>query len=173
MLSTSLVALRSLDNSDLPALRSWINDRETVLFNAPWRPISEADHLAWFGSLAGRRDLSIFGITEAATGALVGSCQLHGIHWVHRTAELQIRLAPEARGKGFGTDAVRLLLRHGFHDLNLNRIWLHVLATNAAAIQVYRKVGFAEEGTLRSAAHIDGGYVDLLILAMLRSDHDR
>ena len=67
-------------------------------------------------------------------------------------------------------DATVAMLRHGFLDLNLHRIYLFVLKTNQAAIRVYEKAGFRHEGTLREAAFKGGAFQDLLVMGMIRSE---
>ena len=94
------------------------------------------------------------------------------LKYVHRSAELQIRLGEAAeRGQGYGTEVVRLLLDFAFKDLNLHRVYLHVFSTNTAVIRVYEKVGFVREGLLRKAAHINGAYVDVLVMGILREEY--
>jgi RimJ/RimL family protein N-acetyltransferase len=172
VLKSERIGLHALRSDDMPIMRDWINDREQVLFNAPYKPVSEAQHRAWFDAVQQRADVTIFGIRELVTDKLVGTCQLRGIDPVHRSAELQIRLGEVAsRGIGYGTDAVSLLLDFAFRDLNLQRVYLHVFATNAAAIRVYEKAGFVREGVLRRAAHIDGEYVDVLVMGILRDEY--
>jgi RimJ/RimL family protein N-acetyltransferase len=172
MLKSSRIALRPLQAKDLPLMFEWINDREQVLFNAPYRPVSELQHYSWAEAIQQRQDMMIFSIFQLETDDLIGTCQLHSINAVHRSAELQIRLGEvAARGAGYGTEAVSLLLGFAFRDLNLHRVYLHVFSTNGAAIQVYEKVGFKREGVLRKAAHIDGEYVDILIMGILRDEY--
>jgi RimJ/RimL family protein N-acetyltransferase len=65
---------------------------------------------------------------------------------------------------------MRLLLRHGFETLNLNRIFLRVYSHNPRAIHVYQKVGFVEEGILRQAHFHNGDYKDVHIMSVLRSE---
>jgi RimJ/RimL family protein N-acetyltransferase len=165
------VRLRPLRRADGPLLYDWIVDRELCLLNSAYYPVSESDHEAWLESMMRKRqDLTVFAIEECASGAAIGTCQLLHIDCRHRNAELQIRIgAPAARGRGLGSEAVRLLVDFGFRDLNLHRIYLHVFATNARAIAAYRKCGFATEGRLREAAFVDGAWVDLLIMALLRT----
>ena len=155
-------------------LFEWINDRECVLFNSAYRPIDQTDHRQWFEGVRGRNDMVMFGIRLLADGRLIGTCQLHTIHPVHRSAELQIRIGnPTDRGHGYGGEALRLLLDHGFQDLNLHRIDLHVLASNAVAIAAYKKAGFIREGLLRQCVHIGGQYQDLLLMGILRDEYVR
>lgn len=172
MLRGEHVALTPLMVDDLPVMFGWINDREQVLLNAPYRPVGEAQHKAWFDAIQQQKDAVFFGIRLLKRGNLIGTCQLHSINSVHRTAELQIRLGEAGeRGRGYGTEAVRLLLDFAFKDLNLNRVHLHVFATNGMALRVYEKVGFVREGLLRKAAHIDGEYVDVVVMGIVREEH--
>lgn len=163
------VEVTPLRPEDSALLLAWINDRKLVELSAPFHPISQAEHDAWFEQIQQSEDVRIFGIRE--DGRLVGSCQLHSIHPVHRSAELQIRIgAKDARGRGVGREALEQLLRYGFDKLDLHRISLHVFSTNERAIRAYEHVGFRREGLLREAAWIDGAWVDVLLMAVLRDD---
>jgi RimJ/RimL family protein N-acetyltransferase len=167
----SKVVLVELSAEDSKELFGWINNREQVLFNSPYRPIHEAAHDAWFEAVRARSDLVIFGVRMASNNQLIGSAQLLNIQSIHRQAELQIRLGNvPARGQGLGTEAVQKLVSFGFVDLNLHRIFLHVFKSNEAAYRVYKKVGFQDEGLLRDAAYVDGEYVDVRVMGLLRAD---
>jgi RimJ/RimL family protein N-acetyltransferase len=173
MLKATDIKLAPLTMADAPQLYEWINERDQVLFNAPYKPVSEPQHAEWLTSITTRRDAVIFGIRTKDHDALVGSCQLHSINTVHRSAELQIRIGETAaRGKGYGKNAVKLLLRFAFSDLNLHRVFVHVFADNAPAIRLYESTGFKKEGVLREAAFIDGKYVDVLVMGVLETEHD-
>lgn len=119
-----------------------------------------------------RSDALSFIIEKADTKKAIGSCQLLNINWIHRNAELQIRIGEGGfQGKGYGSEAVRLLVDFGFKDLHLHRIYLHVFSSNARAIKAYEKCGFEREGVLREAAYIDGGFVDVVAMAILRGQN--
>jgi RimJ/RimL family protein N-acetyltransferase len=168
----TLVTLGPLTEADSPSLWEWINDRDLVVSNAPYRPVHEAAHDEWFAHALKRQDLAMCAIRTGPDKRLIGVCQLHSIHPVHRSAELQIRIGDGAwRGKGCGREAVTLLLAMGFRDLNLRRIYLHVLASNVVAIRLYEQAGFVHEGVLREAAHVNGKYEDLLVMAILKHDY--
>jgi RimJ/RimL family protein N-acetyltransferase len=133
-----VIVLEPLRDEDCDPLFAWINDPELVALSAVFRPVTRAEHEAWFRSVRERDDVGIFAIREE--GRLVGSCQLlvDGAQ-----AELRIRLGEaDARGRGLGTQAVRALVAHGFEELGLSRIWLQVFAVNARAIRAYEKAGF-------------------------------
>lgn len=142
MVQGMALALEPLCDEDSDALFAWINDRELVELSAVFRPVSRAEHDAWFADVRRRGDVLIHAIRE--DGRLVGTCQLivDGDE-----AELRIRIgAADARGRGLGTEAVRRLAAQGFAELGLRRIWLQVFAVNARAIRVYEKVGFTRCG---------------------------
>ena len=73
-------------------------------------------------------------------------------------------------GQGYGTEAMQLLLEHAFNTLNLNRVDLHVYDDNQRAIEMYKRVGFVEEGRLRDYHFREGKYFDTLIMSILRDE---
>jgi RimJ/RimL family protein N-acetyltransferase len=163
--------LAPLRDGDIEQLFEWINDRELVLFSAAYGPVHESNHRDWFDAIRRREDVAIFGIHTRDDNRLIGTCQLVAIHPVHRTAELQIRIGAEAdRGSGVGTEAVRLLLRHGFEDLGLRRVQLLVFADNERAVRAYRAAGFEQEGVLRQAAFVGGRARDMVLMAVVCDD---
>ena len=138
------VTLAPLRDEDSDRLFAWINDRELVITSSPFRPVARADHDGWFEAIRRREDVRIFGIRTVDGDELIGSCQLHGIE-PGRTAELQIRIGQRhEQGKGYGREAVALLLRHAFGELGLDQVTLHVFESNAPARAVYRRTGFRD-----------------------------
>jgi RimJ/RimL family protein N-acetyltransferase len=105
-------------------------------------------------------------------GAAVGSASLFDFDAFARHAEASISLVPEARGRGVGTAALRQLVDFGFVRRNLHRIHLQAVASNAAALRSYEKVGFVAEGRLREHAWVRGRYEDIVLMAILRSEHN-
>jgi RimJ/RimL family protein N-acetyltransferase len=89
-----------------------------------------------------------------------------------RAALLSIGIfASAARGRGVGTAAIRLVLRHAFETAGLHRVGLRVLAYNARAIASYRKCGFVEEGRLRDILYMDDAWHDDLLMAILEHEY--
>jgi RimJ/RimL family protein N-acetyltransferase len=166
------IDLTPLQPEDSSTLYAWINDREQVILNAAWHPVSRSAHDSWFEKVQIRTDSVIFAIRLRDDQRLIGTCQLHDIHPVHRHAELQIRIGvPSERGRGLGTEALRRLLSFGFSDLNLHRVTLKVFASNERAIRAYENVGFVQEGVMRKMAHVDGRYVDVVVMGILRDEY--
>lgn len=172
MLSQKIL-LRFPNDSDSDVLFKWINNRELVIRNAPFREISVAEHVAWFANIRAKDDVVFFMIEDCETASVIGSCQLLNIHHSYRSAELQIRIGEAIfQNKGMGSEAVRQLTEYGFSELNLHRIALHVFANNLKAIHVYEKNGFIREGLFRQAARIDGLWLDVIYMAKVKEFDD-
>jgi RimJ/RimL family protein N-acetyltransferase len=166
--SAARVRLTPLEETDLPVLFEWINNRALVELSSAFAPVSAAEHRRWFEAIRQRHDAHVFAIRRLDSPAPIGTCQLHDVHPVHRSAELQIRIGDaSSRGQGLGTEAVRLLVEYGFGTLRLHRIALHVFATNLAAQRAYEKAGFVREGVLKDAAFVGGHFVDSVVMAIL------
>ena len=169
-LSGELVLLRAATPADMNVLyeidadlASW----EQRTPRAP-RPLTRADFESRFTkALADDTDVTF--VVDVG-GATVGQCDMVHFDMLARTAEVGIALHPDAQGKGYGTDALRVLVRFGFERRNLRRLHLRVLASNTAAVASYRKVGFVEEGRLRESAWVSGGYQDEITMGLLRAE---
>jgi RimJ/RimL family protein N-acetyltransferase len=149
------VELTELRPGDSDQLYAWINDRELVILNAPFAPVSRADHDQWFEAIRDRPDVAIFAIR--LDGQLIGTCQLNGIDRDAGTCSLQIRVGDRAEwGRGHGTKAIERLLDHAFGELGLRRVELEVFATNPRAIRAYEKSGFERVGLRPGAVEIEG-----------------
>lgn len=165
------VKLGELIEEDKPILFEWINNKELVEYNSFFRPVSWENHCKWFELIRKKHEVVIFGIRTVPENKLIGTCQLLNINDLTRSAELQIRIGYfEEMGKGLGSQAVKLLLKWGFENRNLNRIYLHVFANNVRAIKSYLKNGLSEEGHLKKAAFINGEFVDVKIMAILKEE---
>ena len=167
------VILTALRNGDSQILFEWINNRELVLSNDNYNPVHENNHQAWFGKITNKPDLRIFAIRKKETNELIGTCQLYNIDLVNRSAELQIRIGNSLnQGKGYGSQAIKLLIEYGFNDLGLERIYLHVFGNNEKALRTYMKLNFIIEGKLRKAAYLNGKFHDIIVMSLLREDWD-
>lgn len=104
-------------------------------------------------------------------GRLIGEIRLDNVDRHDRRASMAIGiLDPALLGKGLGSEAIRLLLRHAFAVLQLHRIGIRVLAYNQRAIRAYEKCGFVIEGREREAAFVNGAWHDDVLMGLL--DHE-
>jgi RimJ/RimL family protein N-acetyltransferase len=110
-------------------------------------------------------------VCEKTTGRFLGSASLHDIRLPHNRAELSVSIHdPNDRGKGYGSDAVKVLLSIGFHILGLNSVYLDTMEDNEMSINVYEKIGFKRVGILRETEYMDGARKGFLIMDILRKE---
>ncbi|PDY78981.1 GNAT family N-acetyltransferase [Bacillus cereus] len=124
------------------------------------------------GLFKGRRSNSIsFMLRTVQDERLIGFVAIHGIEWNNRTGLLAIGIGDaNDRGKGYGREAIQLILKYAFYELNLHRIGLDVISYNKSAIALYKKMGFQMEGCMREAVQRDGKCFDRIIMGILRDE---
>ena len=126
-------------------------------------------------SLAGvvNQGAHCFAIVDQETCTAIGRCMLFDLDMVDRRAMLGIVIGEKSYwGRGFGQEAVRLLLDYGFNLLNLNNIMLGVFDFNRRAIECYRKVGFREIGRRRQGRIIAGQKYDVVFMDILAEEFE-
>jgi RimJ/RimL family protein N-acetyltransferase len=162
--------LRALRHDDLAHFVRWINDPEVRRFMVIRYPLSMTEEEQWWQGFLERVDDHILAI-ETEDGTYIGNIGLHNLEWENRQAMLGIVIGDKNYwGQGYGTDAVRAVLRWAFDYLNLNRVWLTVYDYNERAFRCYAKCGFRHEGTMRQAKYADGEYHDELMMGILRDE---
>ncbi len=167
-----LVRLRAREPGDEPAFHRWLNDARVTEHLAPVYPVSHAVEEAWFANMPdpGYRNANL-AIETRAGGTLIGSARLAVASAENRSGELSILIGEtEYWDGGYGTDTVRALCQFGFEMMNLHRIWLEVLASNARAIHVYEKLGFRHEARCRDAVYKFGEWRDVLVMSVLEGE---
>ena len=114
-----------------------------------------------------------FFIVTLDTDKLIGTVGLEDYNAINRTATLGIFIGDkEVRNKGYGTEAIRLILDYGFNYLNLNNIKLDVMEFNERAIACYKKCGFKEYGRRRKAEFVNGKYYDRISMDILAEEFE-
>lgn len=122
----------------------------------------------WYATRATQADRLDLAIVDTGTGEVVGEMVLNDLEPDVDACNLRILVGPAGRGRGLGTEAVRLVLDHAFTTTDLHRISLDVQADNPRAIRAYEKAGFVVEGRLRDAVVFDGVRSDDVLMAILR-----
>lgn len=168
----TLVKLEPIDfDSDLSIIDGWQKDGE-------YKRLLD-DSLALLQPLKVSReyfenhqkDSYFFSIQTRKECKLIGFLELDGFNWLARDAWVGIGIGErDYQGRGYGTDAMRLALRFGFMELNLNRISLNVFEYNQRGIRCYEKAGFKLEGRERDSLERDGKRWDMLFMGILRSE---
>lgn len=173
MLKGSTVTLRALEREDLPRLLAFNNDLEVELAGGgdPPMPQSFARLQAEYDQRAsgGGRDDASFAIE--ADAQMIGICALFNFDHTAQTCELGITIGDKGYwGRGYGREAVRLLVEYAFRYRNFRKVWLRVHGQNVRAQRAYTACGFTEEGRLRAHIYSNGTYDDLVLMGVLREE---
>jgi RimJ/RimL family protein N-acetyltransferase len=154
----------------------WMRDSEFVrlLDTDPARLLSVDKYKEWFEKdlvEQQKNDELFFLIRTLEEDLTIGLIGLDGIQWVHGDAWVGIGLGErEYWGEGYGTDAMRILQRYAFEELNLHRLSLSVFEYNSRAIRSYEKAGFVIEGRVRQFLNRDGRRYDMIFMGILRDE---
>ena len=175
VLAGQLVTLRRHAPQNLAAFRRWYADPEIARLaryqQAPMRP-DEIDR--FFESRVVGPDALAMAVHERSTGRLIGTCAFSQLDGDNGSALYHITIGEaDAWGRGYGTEATRLMIDHAFGSLGLHRIALFVFEFNERAIRAYRRVGFVVEGRSRESVWRDGRWWDELAMSILDSDWRR
>lgn len=165
------VLLRPLGEGDLRRCVKWFSDPQVTRFLGRDPGITLAEEERWFREYERKRDEQIFAIE--VDGQHVGNVGLHRIDTRHRRADLGIVIGEADRwSRGYGTDALRAVLRYAFQGLALHKVSLDVLASNERAIRVYERLGFVREGVRREDVFKEGRFVDVVRMGILSREFD-
>jgi len=155
----------------------WSRDSEfrRLLDADPARPLRAKpaeEHLEREG--ADPRVMFVFDIHALADDRLLGFIGLGGVNWSHGDSWLFIGIGDRADwSQGCGSDALKLILRYGFAELNLHRVSLTVFEYNGRAMRTYEKAGFVTEGRVRAYLNREGRRWDVIYMGVLRADWSR
>ncbi|MCR5309397.1 MAG: GNAT family N-acetyltransferase [Bacilli bacterium] len=165
--------LREIERNDIKIINEWRRDKTLQSFlGGGFRFINEDVDIEWYERYLRVRNNNIrCAIVDKDKNELVGVCYLLDINFVNRSAEIHIMIGDKNnRGRGAGTFAMVEMLKHGFFDLNLERIELEVLESNEKAYDLYKKLGFKKEGTKRHAVFKNGEFFNVFFMSLLREE---
>lgn len=162
------IYLRPLSREDTDRIVAWRNS-DAVRRNFIYQELfTREGHERWMRDVIGTGRAVQMVICDLASDMPLGSVYIRDIDRQHNKAEYGIFIGEaQARGRGVGTAAARLMLRYCFEEEGLHRIYLRALADNGQAIRSYEKAGFVREACLRDDVRIGGEYRDIIWMAAL------
>jgi RimJ/RimL family protein N-acetyltransferase len=168
------VMLREYRQDDFAHIRKWVNDRATTEYLSAlfWFPQSETDTGEFLSrAMRSAPNAAYFVIADVNDESYIGQLDIFEINWRIRLGKLGTVIGnEEKRGRGYGAEALKLLIDYAFGILGLERLELDVYADNKRAIRCYEKAGFVHEGTRRRAAMVNGRYADVHMMSVIRED---
>jgi RimJ/RimL family protein N-acetyltransferase len=174
LLRGELVRLEAVDPAAHAAyFARWSADSayERLLDAEPARPRSAAEAKAELEKLLEGTEDYLFLVRALEGDVPIGMVELDDIAWARGDAWIGIGLGERGYwGKGYGTDALRTLLRFAFDELNLHRVTLNLFSYNTRALRMYTGLGFTVEGAAREAVVREGRRWDLIFMGLLRRE---
>ncbi|PJI07886.1 MULTISPECIES: GNAT family N-acetyltransferase [Clostridium] len=170
------VCLRAYKEEDIELATKFMNNEELQKFLNPRVPfpMSKLGEEEWIkAQKANENGQFNFAIEDIKTEKYIGGCGINELNWLVRTAEVGIWVSKEYWGKGYGTDAMRVLLKFIFQNMNINKVKLSVFSFNERAIKSYKKCGFKVEGTLKDEIFKDGKYYDEILMAIFKDEFQK
>jgi RimJ/RimL family protein N-acetyltransferase len=167
-----------IDHETHPEIEAkWTHDAEfmRLMEIKPVRPLSPAlvkkQYEAIEKEMDEEKNLFYFTIRAREDDRLIGKALIEYVDWTNGNGYIRFGIGePESRGKGYGSQALKMLLRYAFGELNLFRVTAVVPAYNECAIHLCRKFGFVEEVRRRKALHRDGEFWDIVGFGLLNTE---
>jgi len=167
------VILRPLREEDAEFFTHWYNDPE-VMFECGFHEPTLLEEELMRIRRPETEDSTWYAVTDKETGKIVGETGLLRIwpHW--RCTDLSIIIPnPADQGKGYGGEAVRLMLSHAFNHYNMNRVAIGVVGLNTPALRFYEKLGFEKEGIQEQGYFYNGEFSDFVMMRILKSEYEK
>ncbi len=174
VLLTPRLVLRPFVADDAPAFYRLAGDRRVAdtMLSIP-HPLDRQRVDRWIVAFMGRSEQGeavTYAVTRADDAAFMGAVALRDIDTEHLQAELSFWIGVPYWGCGYASEAGRRLVRSGFEEHGLNRIYAHHMVRNPASGRVLEKVGMQQEGVLRQRVRKWGVFEDVVLQAVLRAD---
>ncbi|MEG0238103.1 MAG: GNAT family protein [Clostridium sp.] len=175
MLKGNKVKLRAYCEEDIERVVGFINDEEVKKFlciETPF-PMTKWEEVEWIKSRKATKEQTYdFAIEELENGKVIGGCSINESSIKNRNCVIGIMIGDKNYwGKGYGFDALSILIKFIFEECNMEKIKLSVFELNPRAKACYKKLGFKEEGILKNEIYREGKYYDVTLMAIFKEDY--
>jgi RimJ/RimL family protein N-acetyltransferase len=161
--------LSPIDVKDAEKFTEWLNDLEITISLILYSSVINVDNEK--NILENLSKEHIYSIIDMETNELIGNCGFADIDQLNQTAEIGIFIGKkDLWGKGYGTEALSLLIDYGFKALNMHNIFLRTYSFNKRAIKCYEKTGFKIIGKRREALKRNMERHDLIMMDILANE---
>lgn len=168
------IRLREYRKEDIKLALEYLNDAEIKRNLTPAIPFPYTleDEEKWYESNTALKDTYNFAIETLEGKEYIGGCGINKVDWKNSNVVVGIFIGnKEYWNKGYGTDAMKVLVKFIFEQMNINKIKLNVYSFNERAIKSYEKCGFKIEGVLRKEIYKDGKYHDEIVMGLLKDEN--
>ena len=164
------VILREQRAADAKFYAHWFSQPEIMFQCGFTDPTDEEEELKYINEYHKTDDSVWFTITDT-DGRIIGETGLLRMFPAWHCTDLTIIIpAPEAQNKGYGTEAIRLMLDMAFNEYEMNRVSIGVVGLNTEALKFYERIGFKQEGIQEQGYYYNGEYSDFIMMRILREE---
>jgi diamine N-acetyltransferase len=166
--------LRLVDNSDIDFLLTLRADPEIIDNLNSFVFLNQQMQDAWIASLSAATDKKylIFEQFTAKNWNKIGLVRIDCIDFINRSMRVGGDIHKDFRGQGLSKTMYSLIFKFGFDTWNFNRLWLFLIESNTKAFNLYKNLGFQEEGIQKQAVYKNGIYINNLMMSLLKSDYE-
>lgn len=163
--------LRPYRKEDLELTFKWMNDEEILSLVGEVNPWSKKDLAGFYEKVKNEKDRVWFSIVLKKEDRVIGETGLLRVFWPWKTTDLTIEInEKDVWNRGYGTEAINLVLTWAFNTLGFHRISIGVVGFNERALHFYEKNGFRKEGALREGYLYKGKYYDFIMMSILEEE---
>ena len=164
------VILREQREDDAKYFAYWFNQPE-VMFKCGFEKLTDEEEVKQYISVYHRSEDSVWFTITDLDGNVIGETGLLRMFPAWHCTDLTIIIPdPEMRRKGYGTEAIRIMLDMAFDRYEMNRVAIGVVGANTEALAFYNKIGFRQEGIQEQGYYCNGEYSDFIMMRLLRSE---
>jgi RimJ/RimL family protein N-acetyltransferase len=165
------VCLRPFDKDDVEYLQKWSNDAELRKLIGEVEPMSQAETGKFYKELRADKDRIWFMVVIKRNDRVIGEAGLLRMFKPWRTTDMTIIIGEkDVWGKGYGTEAGRLLLDYAINQLGFHRVSIGVVSFNERALRFWEVLGFKKEGVERDGYYCDNKYSDFIMMSILEDE---
>ncbi|MBO0901048.1 GNAT family N-acetyltransferase [Cellulomonas sp. zg-ZUI222] len=170
-LQGEMIVLRPIGTDDADAMWDMLDDAEGKRLTGTTRGFTREEVDAWCASREAAEGRYDFAVTAFGDDEYRGEIVLTDVDPDVRCASLRLSMRPLYRGRGYGTEAIELVLGFAFDGLDLHRVELEALSINTRAVSLYENIGFRREGRRRDAYRDGAGWCDAVVMSMLEDEY--
>lgn len=175
MIKGKKIYLSAIEENELEQLRKWRNLPEYRKHFREYRDISASMQKKWFDNIVNNDNTTImFSIHDIENDELLGCCGLCYINWIHRYSDLSLYIGKNEcyiDNEGIAEESCRLLFGYAFNELGLNKIWTEIYEFDNKKYDLYKNIGFKQDGFLREQYFYDGKWWNSYILSLLKMEY--
>ncbi|QGQ19942.1 GNAT family N-acetyltransferase [Cellulomonas sp. JZ18] len=170
-LQGEMIVLRPVRGDDADAMWDMLTDPEGNRLTGTTRTFTREQVEEWCASREAAQGRYDFAVTANGSDEYRGEIVLTDVDEDVRCAGLRLAMRPAYRGRGYGTEAIELVLEFAFEGLGLHRVELEALSINTRAVSLYENIGFRVEGRRRDGYRDGDGWCDAIVMSMLEDEY--